>query len=73
MKSALLITTLVAATSVAAQTGDWMAGRAGMMYSSMYGGGSIVYLILRTILLIGLILLVWLWAFKLWKDIKRMK
>ena len=73
MKSALLLTSILAATSAAAQIdGDWrMAGRAGMMGGTY--GGSILFSVLSAILWIGLILLVWLWAFKLWKEIRRMK
>ena len=69
-KKTLLITSILAATSAAAQlTGDHMFGRAGMMD----GGGSSAFSILSVILYVGLILMVWLWAFKLWKEIRRMK
>jgi len=69
MKSAILAT-ILAATTVAAQlTGDW--GRAtstgGMMGGSAFGG------ILMMVFWIGLILLVWLWVFKLWKELRHKK
>ncbi len=69
----ILIAGVLATTSVFAQlTGDWgRTGRAGMM-DGMYGGTGL-HMILWTIFSIGLILLVWLWVFKLWKEIKRMK
>ncbi len=70
MKSAILAS-ILAATAVAAQmTGDW--GRATSMGSGMMGGtafGGILF----TIFWIGLVLLVWLWVVKLWKEVRRMK
>jgi hypothetical protein len=65
-----LLAGILAAATVAAQpTGDW--GRAAMMDGSY--GGSPVHTILFTALSIGLVLLVWLWVFKLWKEVRRMK
>ncbi len=69
MKSAILAG-ILAATAVAAQTGDF--GRATMMDGGMMGGmafGGILF----TIFWIGLVLLVWLWVVKLWKEVRRMK
>ncbi len=69
---ALLAAILAAASVVAQPTGDWgRAGRAGMM-DGMYGG-SALHGILWLIFSIGLILLVWLWVIKLWKEVRRMK
>ena len=66
-----LITSILAAASVSAQlTGDW--GRATSMGSGMMGGTAFGG-ILMTIFWIGLILLVWLWVVKLWKEVRRMK
>jgi hypothetical protein len=63
---------LLAISSAAAQpTGDW--GRAAMMDNGMGGYGSPVHTILWTAFSIGLVLLVWLWVFKLWKEVRRMK
>ena len=68
-----LLAGILTVGSVAAQpTGDW--GRAAMMDGGMGGyGGSPVHTILFTALSIGLVLLVWLWVFKLWKEVRRMK
>jgi len=67
MKSAILAS-ILAATAVAAQmTGDW--GRATSMGGM--GGGSTFHMILGTLLFVGLTLLVWLWVFKLWKEVRK--
>ena len=69
MKSAILAG-ILAATAVAAQlTGDW--GRATSMGGMM--GGTAFHGIVFTLFWIGLLLLVWLWVFKLWKEVRRMK
>ena len=69
-----LITSILAAASVSAQlTGDHlMGGRASSMGSGMMGGTAFGG-ILMTIFWIGLILLVWLWVVKLWKEVRKMK
>ena len=66
----ILIAGILAEASVTAQlTGDW--GRAtsmgGMMGGTAFGG------IVMTLFWIGLLLLVWLWVVKLWKEVRRMK
>lgn len=54
---------ILGATTVAAQvTGDW--GR------KMYSGGGFES-ILGWALYIGLVLLVWLWVVKLWKEVNK--
>ena len=69
MKSAILAS-ILAATAVAAQmTGEF--GRATQMGSGMMGGG--FGGILFTIFWVGLVLLVWLWVFKLFKEVRKMK
>ena len=66
--SKILLASILAAASVSAQmTGDW--GRA-MSTGGMMGGttfGSILF----TVFWIGLVLLVWLWVFKLWKEVRK--
>ena len=73
MKSAILISSVLAVTLAAAQvTGDWgRTGRAGMM-DGMYGGTAF-HGILWIALVVGLVVLVWLWVIKLWKEIRKMK
>lgn len=70
MKSTILASLLAVSAVTAQMTGDW--GRAvstgGMMY-----GGTTWHMILGTLFWIGLVLLVWLWVFKLWKEVRRMK
>lgn len=70
MKSAILASILAATAVIAQPTGDWM-GRAGMMDG--YTGGSTFHMILGTLFFVGLVLLVWLWVFKLWKEVRRSK
>ena len=66
MKS-ILLASILAAVSVAAQpTGDF-----GMM-RTMYGGTAFSSLLV-TLFWVGLVLLVWLWVFKLWKELKHKK
>jgi len=69
-----LLAGILAATAVVAQmTGEF--GRAtstggmmgGMMGGTAFGG------VLFTIFWVGLVLLVWLWVVKLWKEVRRMK
>jgi len=68
MKSILLASILAAVSAFAQPTGDW--GRATSMGGMMGGGfGGI----LMPLFWIGLVLLVWLWVFKLWKEVRRMK
>ena len=67
----LLAGILAAATVVAQPTGDW--GRAAMMGGDGMMQGSIAGSVLGTVFFVGLILVVWLWAFKLWKEVRRMK
>ena len=65
---------ILAVSSVVAQpTGDW--GRAAMMNGGMGGsyGGHIFGSILFALFGIGVTLIVWLWAFKLWKEVRHMK
>ncbi|MBW2970096.1 hypothetical protein KY309_01285 [Candidatus Woesearchaeota archaeon] len=62
---------LAVGSALAQTTGDW--GRAigtDMMQKPMYSG---THTVIMTIFLIGLTIAVWLWAIKLWKEIKRMK
>jgi hypothetical protein len=69
MNKLLIAGSLAATTALAQITGDW--GRATHM-SSMMGGstfGSLVF----TLFWIGLVILVWLWVVKLWKEVRRMK
>jgi len=69
MKS-IILASILAATAVAAQlTGDW--GRATSAGGMM--GGSTFHMILGTLLFVGLVLLVWLWVFKLWKEVRKSK
>ncbi len=68
MNKILLASLLAVATASAQLTGDY--GRAGMMGS--YSGGT-GYTLLAGILWLGIILLVWLWVIKLWKEVRRMK
>lgn len=70
MKKPLLAGILAVGTAVAQPTGDW--GRAYAMGGGMMGGTTFG-MILGTIFWIGLVLLVWLWVFKLWKEVRRMK
>ncbi|MBI4146253.1 hypothetical protein HY489_02850 [Candidatus Woesearchaeota archaeon] len=68
MKKTIITALVVAisALSAAAQTGDWgMMG--GSMYYSPWKG------FLTGAFFLGLTLVVWLWAYKLWKEIRRMK
>ena len=69
-----VLASILAAASVSAQlTGDHlMGGRASSMGSGMMGGTPFGG-ILMTLFWIGLVLFVWLWSFKLWKEIRRMK
>lgn len=66
----LLAGILAIGTAVAQPTGDW--GRAYSMGGGMMGS-SPVHTIIWTLFSIGLVLLVWLWVVKLWKEIRRMK
>lgn len=69
MKKILIAGLLSAGSAMAQMTGDY--GRAtsmgGMMGGSTFGG------ILMTLFWIGLLLLVWLWVVKLWKEVRHMK
>ena len=66
----MLIAAALAATTVLAQTGDF--GRAVQMDGTMMGATTF-HTVLGTLFFTGLVLLVWLWVFKLWKEVKRMK
>ncbi len=68
MNKILIASSLAATTAFAQLTGDW--GRAthmGMMGGTAFGG------IIFTLFWIGLLLLVWLWVVKMWKEVRRMK
>jgi len=69
MNKILIASSLAATTALAQLTGDW--GRAtsmgGMMGGTAFGG------VLMLLFWVGLVLLVWLWVFKLWKEVRRMK
>ncbi len=64
----ILIAGLLAAGSVLAQTGDW--GRA---VGTEMGKTSGFHGILMCILLVGVTIAVWLYAYKLFKEVRHMK
>ncbi len=68
MKSAIAISSILATVAVSAQTGDF--GRAAYMGDGMMGGTTAGNII-STLLWVGVTLLVWLWVFKLWKDLSK--
>jgi len=68
MKSAIILSTILASVAVTAQmTGD--IGR-----RMMYGGGGTNFAgVMTWIFFVGLTLLVWLWVFKLWREMRKRK
>ena len=64
---ALLLSGILAASTVTADmiTGDWG-------YRTM-NGGSMFWMVLKFAFFIGLLLLVWLWVIKLWREVFKRK
>lgn len=68
MKKALFFTLLSAASATAQMTGDFgMMGGTGMMTYSP------AWTLFKGAFALGLLLLVWLWVIKLFKEVRRMK
>lgn len=65
----IIIAGLLAASSVLAQTGEY--GRA--VGTEMVGKGGGVQGILMTVLFVGVTIAVWLYAYKLFKEVRHMK
>ncbi|HLC33037.1 MAG TPA: hypothetical protein VJJ82_04375 [Candidatus Nanoarchaeia archaeon] len=63
----LLATLLSAGTALAQSTGGW-----GMMGSGMMGWSPFTGIWI-TLFWIGLVIVIWLWIVKLWKEVRRMK
>ena len=68
----MLIAGALAATSAFAQTGEY--GRAMHMDGMMGGSGFYTFhMVLGTLLYVGLVVLVWLWVAKLWRELRKRK